>query len=581
MSSCPECETPLPAEANFCRNCGSSVSADCSRCGTSVPTEADYCPDCGSAVGGTETTQATGDDSALRLRPQEFARRIGDPELKAGGVLNWLKQKKQVKIEAGNRAFVLENGQIRATIGPGKHTIDSLGQKLSELRRGQDYTTVLVEDGDTTVTLREQIRTVSDYPVTVSTELVVRIDDMEQLFTGLMADRETVTAETFQTLLGDAIRDELQATIGQYEHEDLYGNRELTRQLKADIESECRPTFERSGLQLVELRSFEYDDDRDEIREDRKDVQIRSEREDIKDREAELERRDRERGAEDAVHAESQRVRERTAEQSADHTIESQRVAQKQDLQDKQRRHEHKAERETVEHEEETKTTRKEGEVERRELEHEQDVGEIEDLIDVKSKKDQQKLDRKERRQDLEMRREEREAEVERERLQARDGVDLETLASMEDVDEAVAEIAELEKAADLTPEQLEALGAQDSDELAKARQEAHSAEQAEQRVSDQKAFREEIKEMAEDSMDRMQETSESAMDNVSETGQAAAEDTSDNVIVSDTGNGESGRGGSGAESEPSGADTVVICPECEAEVPSDDDFCTSCGHRV
>jgi hypothetical protein len=156
----------------------------------------------------------------------------------------------------------------------------------------------------------------------------------------------------------------------------------------------------------------------------------------------------------------------------------------------------------------------------------------------------------------------------------------------MEDVDEAVAELAEIEKAEDLTPEQLEALGAKDSDELAKARQKAHDAEAERQRVEDQKEFREEIKEMAESSMDRMQETSETAMDSVSETGQAAAEDTSDNVIVSGSegGSDDSGdttivQGGPGASGD--GGDTrdkVTVCPECGEEMSHGTDFCTNCG---
>ncbi len=586
MSSCPECGSDFPAEANFCRSCGSPIGNACGNCGASVPAHADYCPDCGEMVDGSATTDASSDDGILRLRPREFARRLTDSDLKADDLLNRLQQKKQVKIEAGNRAYLLENGKPVAELPSGRHTIDSLGQKLSDLRRGRDYRTVLIEDGETVVTLPiDDIRTASEYPVDIVIELAFRIDDAGRLFSNLMADRDTVTASTFEQLLGDAIKDELQATISTVEHDELYGNRKLKRQLREDIETQCRGLFERNGLELVELRSFEYDDDRDEVRESKKKVQIRTEQENIEDEKLELDKQARERATEDMVHEQNQRVRKETAKQSAEHEIETQDIEHDHEKDDKKRRHRHKSERENVEHSQEKKTRRKEGAVERRDIEHEQDLEEMEDLIDIKAKKDQQKLDREQRNQDLEMRKEEHEVEVERERLQAREDVDLDTLSSIDGVNEAVSELAEIEKAADLSPAQLEALGAQDSDELAKARQEAHNAEKERERLEDQKQFREDIKQQAADSMDRMQDVSESAMDNVSKTGQAAAEDTSDNVIVSDAGGssddgdttivqGSGGGGGDGID-EP---DKVIICPECREEMPYGNEFCTNCG---
>jgi hypothetical protein len=504
--------------------------------------------------------------------------------LKAGGLLNWLQQKEEVNVEAGNRALLLEDGQLKTELGPGKHTLDTLQDKLADLRTGNEFVAVLVENGDTRVTIQiDDVRTASEYPVDIQLELVVEVVDPESFFATLMADRDTVTADDFERLLGDALRDELEATLSQYEHDQLYGNRELKREIRDEFDQQCRETFRRNGLRMVELRSFDYDDDRDPVREGRKQASIRAEKADIEDREAELDRRERERDTDDTVHQANERTRAETAKQSASHEIESQQIEHEQEKDDLERRHEHKAEREDVEHEEEKKTVRTERETERRTIEHEQDVEEVEYLMDLKAKKDQQKLDRQEREDDLEIRKDQHEVEVERERLEARDNVDLETLASMDSVDEAVAELAEIEKAGDLTPAQLEALGAQNSDELAKARQKAHQAEAERKRVEDQEAFREEVREMAEDSMDRLQETSESAMDSVSETGQAAAEDTSDNVIVPDAGKSDDGgdttivQGGGNGDSERD-AERITSCPECGGETPYGSEFCTNCG---
>jgi hypothetical protein len=599
MMDCPSCGGRLPDGAQYCKHCGEEVTITCRNCGASVPARANFCPACRADLTESGATQSS--DGPLRLEPREFAHRLEGDILDGSGFFAWLNRRKEIEIETGNQALFLENGQLVDTLGPGRHTLESLGQRIMELRRSNSLTVFLVERGDTTVDIAvDDIRTASEYPVTVYVELVFAIDDAERFVRSMLADRDAVTAGTFGTILGRAVRDELQATLAEYEPDELYGNRELTQRLRQDIERQCRSTLERNGLRLVELRSFEYDDDRDEIRQDRKQVEIRKERENIKDDQAELDRRGRERTTEDKVHEEEERVRRQTAEQSADHEIETQRIDHEQTKEDMRRRHGHKAEREGVEHEEEVKTTRTEGEVERRDTEFEQDMKEIERLQDVKKRKDMDGLDVDEREQEMEMRREEHRAEVEKERLTARDDVDLETLASLEGVDADVTELAKMSQAGELSPEQLDALGAQESDELAKARQEANKAEKERQRVEDQKEFREEIKGMAEDSMDRMQETSESAMDNVSETGKAAAEDTSDNVIVpgsdgsSDSGDttivqggGGGAGGGEGVPDDQTSADTGgddsegVACSNCGAEVSAGDDFCLHCGADI
>jgi uncharacterized membrane protein YqiK len=595
---CPSCGGQLPEGAKFCKHCGDAVAIQCRNCGSSVPAQANFCPSCRADL--TESGASQSGSGPVRLEPREFARRLEGDILDGSGFFAWLTRRKEIEIETGNQALFLENGELVETLGPGRHKLKSLPSRIKELRRSNSLTVFLVERGDTTVDIAvDDVRTASEYPVTVYVELVFAIDEPERFVRSMLADRDAVSASTFGSILGRSIRDELQATLSRYEPDELYGNRELTQRLRQDIEEQCRSTLERNGLELVELRSFEYDDDRDELREGRKQVEIRKEHEEIKDEHAELDRRDRERTTNDRVHEEGERVRRRTAEQSADQEIETQQIDHEQTKDDMHRRHEHKAEREQVEHKEELKTTRTESEVERQDTEFEQDIKEIERLQDIKKRKDMDSLDIDEREQEMEMRREQHRTEVEKERLEARDDVDLETLASMEEAADDVAELAKMARAEGLSPEQLDALGAQESDELAKARQEAKKAEYERKRVEDQEKFREELTEMAEDSMDRMQETTESAMNNTAETGKAAADDTSDNVIVSGSDGGSDsgdttivqGGGGGGGEASPdneTSADSTsgdtsegAVCPNCGTGISTGDDFCLNCGAGI
>jgi|GEM_PF-3416232 len=599
-TTCPHCGADVQG-GNFCGSCGESLEKVCPDCGQSYSGEKGFCGRCGvelvdpTAANDGSPADGRGSDS-MRLASNELAKRVDDEVLGDGGLLGRLTRRKTVQIEEGNLALLLEHGELVESLGPGKHTLDSLGSQLLEGRRSKDLTVVLVEEADVAVSLTiDDVRTADEFPVSVTVDLDISLDDPETFFRGAMADRNTISVDAVKRHLEDALRDEVRATLSSVERDDLYGSRRVKSGLESDIDEECRAVLDGLGLSLVRLRAFDYDDGRDDVREDRRDVEIREEREDIKDDEARLNRRDRERETDDAIHETRQDFREQSAEASADHELERQEQEQSHEREDAERHHTHEAERETVEHEEDLKTTEKESEVERRDIEHEQDVSEMEDLLDLKKKKDEQKLEKKRREQEREMDREEHEVDLEKERLEARDDVDAQTLASLDDTDDGMMDLAKMDKAGDLSADQLDSLGAQKSDELAKARQEANSAENERERVEDQKEFREEIKEMASDSMDRMESTTETAMDQMGDAASAAAEDTSDNVIVSGNEGGGSGgdttivQGGPGGDSDESGGDgggpnegtdgpeKVIVCAECGSEQPYGNNFCTSC----
>ena len=56
---CPVCGADCPAEAKFCRNCGTKLEqkAFCKRCGGELAPGAEFCRNCGASVNGKETIQ--------------------------------------------------------------------------------------------------------------------------------------------------------------------------------------------------------------------------------------------------------------------------------------------------------------------------------------------------------------------------------------------------------------------------------------------------------------------------------------------------------------------------------------------
>lgn len=634
MPNCPNCNTAVPTEAQYCPECGESIGTSCPECGTRVDRQANFCPDCGSDLGASERgmSQDAGRSSShdWRLAADEFAKRLGPNARGADSKLEWLKGHENVRIETGNRALLLVDGAIEATLEPGKHTLDTFVERVKRLGDSRQHEVVVVEDTGTSVSVHlENVRTSDESLVDVDLELSVAVDDHERFYESMMGSKEVVTGRTFQDAFAGRIREVVEQLLSGYDREELYGNPEVAAELEAGIEEELAGVLSAKGMALSGLRTFDYRDHREEVREQREAVDIEREKEAVREEKQDVEHRARERQVEDHVHEARQEARaeagEEIAEATADHEVRTteedlehdaemqtkenvhEEIQKDHEIEDTRREHEHEAERETVEHEEDLETTRTESEVQRRDLEHEQDVKEMQDLMEVKKEKDFHDIDVAQAESEIDMREEEHALEMELEMLEARDDVDATTLASLAETDEGMADIAKMVQAGelDLSPEQLDSLGARENDELAKARQEAEKAAHERQRVEDHEEFREEVREMAEESLDRMQETTDKAMDSMEGAAEAAAEDTSDNVIVPGSGDGsgssgdttivqggggtqasggtpgDDGQGGTDQGGREGGDGGTVPCPDCESPVDADAAFCTNCGSEL
>lgn len=50
QAACPNCSTPVDAQAKFCPECGTKMGGACSNCGTAIAPGVKFCPECGTKV---------------------------------------------------------------------------------------------------------------------------------------------------------------------------------------------------------------------------------------------------------------------------------------------------------------------------------------------------------------------------------------------------------------------------------------------------------------------------------------------------------------------------------------------------
>ncbi len=74
--NCPRCQTPNPAEARFCLNCGLALTRKCSNCDTDLLPGARFCMHCGHPVIGTTPLDVSRLSRATAAAPETLAEKV-------------------------------------------------------------------------------------------------------------------------------------------------------------------------------------------------------------------------------------------------------------------------------------------------------------------------------------------------------------------------------------------------------------------------------------------------------------------------------------------------------------------------
>jgi hypothetical protein len=252
----PRCGNHVRKAARFCNRCGAPAPGGwwkCPMCKKWVGAEANFCWNCKAALHPDSRNAVSG--GVWQRQPGAFARRIEVAEMRR--LLD-----KGLVIEIGTVALLVEAGQIKAVLEPGRHTLESLGRKLTGLfTTPAPQTVVLAEAGDVVLPLRfTDLRTREELKVECYTEACFRFVAArgEAFLANILKGQEQLSYEGLADWMRQEIRGAVLDEVQSSSIEDLVKDPQRRLWIEDSLRQKLAAALERGGVELVRLASIEF-----------------------------------------------------------------------------------------------------------------------------------------------------------------------------------------------------------------------------------------------------------------------------------------------------------------------------------
>ena len=595
---CSNCGAENDKKSKFCSACGSPLSGiTCSSCGELVGPSYKFCPNCGARIsdydeqrsGATPVVDEKGKISVWQRAPSDFAQRFEVSDIK--GLFS-----KKLTVMPGTKALFLQGGRFSGELPPGTYTVGGLTQAIKTLNLAGKATVILVDDSDVALDFSiGGLRTKENFDAGVKGRIVANTEEPIMFFNNLMKGREHVAVSEVQGLLRNEMLNVLQSKLKQYSFEELYGNLELKRELGQDFEHELSTTLSRVGVKLIHMPYFDYDESYwTEIIEKQGKLGRAVKGEELEKKRSELVKQIRARLTEDKI----DELRNAEDLEKFMHEIDKDELIRGNEMSELKQIFMENQEDRVFAREWMFKRLDAQNDVElqkmRTDYERERDEEDARSGIRILKEMKAAKREDAAGYQALDLEKQQKLAEIEAERLKARSTASAESLISMTEGKQAeyLAELARMEKGKALTDEQILALAAGDSAAVAEAFKEKYKSLSAEQimkvyegQLEDKDELVQTIQEISSRGDDRLERMASKALEQMGVTAATRAQGASSGATTVVTGGGGAPVivGGAPQMSGSSAQDVkkVVICPECNAELPLGTRFCTNCGATI
>lgn len=585
----PKCNARVPKAAKFCNVCGESASAadtNCGRCGAVVGAQSKYCWKCGCDL--KEQQKAPLFDNRWVRCEDDFAIRVNECDVK--GFLS-----KGLIVEHGTRGMVFQRGKFCGYVDPGNYDMNGFLKKVNNFNQTTPTSVVLVDAGDVELHL-EAIKLYSKEQMDVDAafKASVRLTDPEKLYTNAFKGRNQLSVGYLAGSLTDELRSALQTYVGSKSVQELYSNTEIRQEVERQMQLELEPILERIGLEMVQIRFVDFFCPAyDPIREEQADFYIDTRKTDIDINRLKLTQRMRK---EMTVEKMDQLKTEKDFEdfvRQTEHELGLKDVIRADEMDNLKRRFAHERDIDIVTHEIEIEGIKndaareearkaldakietflkgKDAERKARDEDFEQDMKEAHAAVGLRERTQEVELDRKAK-----------ELELEAKKLQERSKASAQALISILDGDAAdrIMRLEELRAKEKLSPDQIIAMTAATSPQVAQALAEKYKAEATinEERFKQLQEFMAKQEETTKDSADRLERVMNVALQQMGATATTRAQaPQSSQTVVAPSG----GMGGAPVVINPQGQTVEKACPKCKKMIPSDSRFCPNCREKL
>lgn len=227
----------------------------CTRCREEIPFGARFCSGCGAQappqMAGEERRR---EDRGIRWvrRKQEIATRIAPSDLK--GLLT-----SGLEVQPGTRALFFLGGRYVATLSPGRHTLETLRQKLTTLSLSEgEPAAIVVDDGELGLEIEvEKLHAADHHHVVLHGQASLRLAEPELFIANLLRDATSFTLDDLDAFLKREIERSLRELVMRQKAEDLYTGR-ASGEIEMELLSRWRATLDRTGFVLNRFRVLDF-----------------------------------------------------------------------------------------------------------------------------------------------------------------------------------------------------------------------------------------------------------------------------------------------------------------------------------
>lgn len=252
----PRCGKRVRKAARYCNRCGSAAPGGwwrCPQCKRWVGAESLYCWNCRARLHPESRGDLAG--GTWQRQPGVFARRIEVAEVRR-------LLEKGLNVEIGTVALLLEGGQVKAMLEPGRHTVETLGRKLLGLfATPAPQTVVLVEAGDVVLPLRfGELRTREELKVEGYTEVCFRFAPAraEAFVANVLKGQESLSYDGLADWMRQEIRGALVDAVQASSIDELVKDPQRRLRIEDALRASLAAALERSGVELVRVASAEF-----------------------------------------------------------------------------------------------------------------------------------------------------------------------------------------------------------------------------------------------------------------------------------------------------------------------------------